>query len=54
VNFFAKFIKAKVDKKRSIDELKHLANQIDLDKDGIISEHDLEAYLSRLNFSNFF
>ena len=54
ISFFAKFIKAKVDKKRTIEEIKHLADQIDLDRDGCISVHDLEAYLTRLNFKDFF
>jgi hypothetical protein len=36
-NFFAKFIKAKVDKKRSLDELKDLVESaIDMDRDGFI------------------
>ncbi len=50
ISFFAKFIKAKVDKKRSLEEIKHLLQYADLDRDGKISDNDLEAALGRVNF----
>ena len=54
ISFFSKFIKAKVDKKRSLEELKHLVAQIDMDKDGYIGHSDLEAFAGRSNFHQFF
>mmetsp|Transcript_32138 Transcript_32138/g.31454 ORF Transcript_32138/g.31454 Transcript_32138/m.31454 type:complete len:128 (+) Transcript_32138:1654-2037(+) len=47
-------MKAKVDKKRSLEEIKELVRKIDIDKDGYVSEQDLEGYLGRLNFQDFF
>ena len=54
INFFAKFIKAKVDKKRDTAEIKALVQMIDVDRDGVISETDLDAFLGRVNFHDFF
>jgi len=54
VGFFAKFLKAKVDKKRSVEELKEFAKQMDLDRDGYLGEEDIDAFLKRLNFKDFF
>ena len=53
-SFFAKFIKAKVDKKKTQEEILFLVKSVDIDKDGVISEEDLEAFLGRLNFQEFF
>ena len=54
VTFFSKFIKAKVDKKRTLDEIKEYVRQVDMDRDGLIGESDLEAFLGRVNFQEFF
>ena len=53
--FFAKFIKAKVDKKRSFEELKELVESgIDMDRDGFIGQSDLDAFVGRANYHQFF
>jgi len=50
-NFFAKFIKAKVDKKRTLEELKELVDaSIDMDRDGFIGLSDLEAFVGRASY----
>jgi Ca2+-binding EF-hand superfamily protein len=50
-NFFAKFIKAKVDKKRTLEELKEIVDaSIDMDKDGCIGLSDLDAFLGRASY----
>ena len=50
-NFFAKFIKAQVDKKRTLEELKELVDaSIDMDKDGFIGLSDLEAFVGRASY----
>jgi Ca2+-binding EF-hand superfamily protein len=54
IGFFSKFIKAKVDKKRSLEEIKELVALIDFDRDGFIGPSDLEAFLGRSNFHKFF
>lgn len=54
INFFAKFIKAKVDKKRSFEEIRSLVEAIDMDKDGNIGHSDLEAFVGRANFHHYF
>ena len=41
VDYFARFLKSKVDKKRDLEELMNHAETMDIDKDGFISEHDL-------------
>lgn len=38
---FADFLKAKIDKRRDLPQLKNLADKIDIDDDGVISAHDL-------------
>jgi len=40
-DYFADFLRAKVDKKRSSEELRRYASFIDVDKDGFVSEIDL-------------
>ena len=54
INFFSKFVKAKVDKKRTVDEIKELVKLIDMDQDGYIGPADLEAFIGRANFHNYF
>ena len=54
-SYFAKFIKAKVDKKRSFEEIKAIVVEVvDMDRDGIISISDLEGFLGRINYHAFF
>ena len=54
-NFFEKFIKAKVDKKRTLEEIKELVDaSIDMDKDGFIGLSDLEAFVGRASYHTFF
>ena len=51
-NFFAKFIKAKVDKKRTLEELKELVDaSIDMDKDGFIGLSDLDTFVGRASYN---
>jgi len=38
---FAEFLKAKVEKRRSMNDLMGYANLMDIDKDGYINEQDL-------------
>ena len=52
--YFAKFLKAKVDKKRDSKELRDLSAKIDLDKDGNIDVNDLETCLGQINHEGFF
>lgn len=55
VSFFSKFLKAKVDKKRPLDELKQLvAARIDMDMDGFVGESDLEAFVGRAHYQPYF
>jgi hypothetical protein len=54
-SFFAKFLKAKVDKKRSLEEIKDLVESgIDMDRDGCIGLSDLDAFVGRANYHQFF
>jgi hypothetical protein len=54
-SFFAKFIKAKVDKKRTLEELKELVDtSLDMDRDGFIGLSDLEAFVGRASYHQFF
>mmetsp|Transcript_23065 Transcript_23065/g.22459 ORF Transcript_23065/g.22459 Transcript_23065/m.22459 type:complete len:459 (+) Transcript_23065:1720-3096(+) len=54
VEVFAAFLKNKIDKKRDLHALRQYANFMDVDKDGYISEIDLETCLSNLNSEAFF
>ena len=54
IKFFSKFIKAKVDKKPEVPEILAIVTQMDIDRDGLIGESDLEAFLGRVNFSKAF
>lgn len=54
VDFFARFLKSKVDKKNSIEELTRHASLIDVDNDGYISVHDLRSCLGNLNNETFY
>jgi hypothetical protein len=51
---FATFLKQKIDKKRSEEELHKYAHFIDIDKDGFISEIDLQICIDNLNTPSFF
>lgn len=51
---FAVFLKHKIDKKRNISELRQYAHYMDIDKDGLISEIDLQTCLANLNSNTFF
>jgi Ca2+-binding EF-hand superfamily protein len=53
-SYFAEFLKAKIDKKRSEEELTRYAYFIDIDKDGFVSEIDLKTCLDNLNSDIFF
>ena len=54
VDYFADFLKQKIDKKRNPNDLHKFANFMDIDKDGFISEIDLQTCLSNLNSNAFF
>ncbi len=47
-------MKSKVDKKRSSGELRQYAHYIDVDKDGFVSEIDLQTCINNLNSNAFF
>jgi hypothetical protein len=54
VNFFSKFLKAKVDKSRPFEELQALvAEAIDMDRDGCISVCDIEGFIGRRQYQEF-
>lgn len=52
--YFAEFLKAKIDKKRSETELARYAYFIDIDKDGFVSEVDLRTCIENLSSDTFF
>lgn len=54
VSVFGQFLKSKIDKKRSLGELKQYAHYMDIDKDGFISDIDLQTCLNNLNSNTFF
>ena len=54
LKFFAKFLKAKVDKKPNVSELLVLVEEMDIDHDGVISESDLDSFLGRVNYTQAF
>lgn len=54
VEDFAQFMKEKINKKLPIDQLTSLAQQIDVDKDGMIGEIDLRTCISNLKSISFF
>ncbi|MFS8160613.1 MAG: hypothetical protein ACMG6E_10510 [Candidatus Roizmanbacteria bacterium] len=47
-------MRAKIDKKRDITSLRNYAHCIDIDKDGFVSEIDLQTCLTNLNSDAFF
>jgi len=51
---FAEFLVAKVDKRKPFEDLLILSNQMDIDRDGMISELDLKTCLTNLNSRTFF
>jgi Ca2+-binding EF-hand superfamily protein len=54
INTFTQFLKAKIDKKRDESQLRKFAQLMDIDKDGLVSEIDLQTCLSHLNSDSFF
>jgi len=53
-DIFASFIKQKVDKKRDEYSISMYVNQMDVDKDGYITEEDLNTCIKNLNNMSFF
>jgi len=51
---FAAFLKQKVDKKRDEYSISMYVNQMDVDKDGFITEDDLNTCIKNLNNQQFF
>jgi Ca2+-binding EF-hand superfamily protein len=51
---FANFLKQKIDKKRTLPELRQYAHYMDVDKDGFVSEVDLQTCLDNLATSTTF
>ena len=54
VDFFAEFLRAKIDKKRTDGELRKYASFMDVDKDGFLSEIDLQTCINNLGSDAFF
>jgi hypothetical protein len=48
VEYFGEFLKAKIDKKRNLSELARYAHYMDIDKDGLVSEIDIQTCLDNL------
>lgn len=51
---FAEFLKQKVEKSRSLEELQSMAVLMDIDKDGYICENDLGTCIKHLDSDSFF
>ena len=51
---FAEFLKQKVEKKRSLDDLIQYSNMLDVDKDGFVTEADIETCIKNLPNMAFF
>ena len=54
VEYFIKFLKSKVDKKRDLDELRRFVELMDIDNDNYISIHDLHSCLGNLSNETFY
>ncbi len=54
VNYFGRFLKNKIDKKRAEGELMRHAQMMDIDQDGFIDKHDLGTVLGNLQNETFF
>jgi Ca2+-binding EF-hand superfamily protein len=54
IGLFAEFLKQKVEKKRPLDELVQYSNMIDVDKDGFVTEADIETCVKNLSNMAFF
>jgi len=54
VEYFSEFLKAKIDKKRSQAELARYAHYMDIDKDGFVSEIDIQTCIDNLQSDTFF
>ena len=51
---FADFLKKKVEKLKSIEELEKIAHLIDIDKDGYVCHNDISTCIRNLQSANFF
>jgi len=54
VDVFAEFLKQKVEKKRSIEDLARYAGLMDVDKDGYVTEQDILTCIKNLQNATFF
>ena len=54
VTYFTNFLKNKVDKKWTYDELKNFAIMMDIDQDGFIDVHDLNTIIGNLANEKFY
>lgn len=54
VNSFASFLRQKVDKKRSLEDLQKYAKMLDVDKDSRITEADINTCIANLNNLSFY
>ncbi len=54
VIYFTNFLKNKVDKKWTFDELKDFATMMDIDQDGFIDVQDLNTVLGNLTNERFY
>jgi Ca2+-binding EF-hand superfamily protein len=54
VTDFAEFVKLKIDKKRSEEDIVSECNMIDIDKDGFIGQEDLKTCLENVQSFSFF
>ena len=52
-DLFAEFLKAKIDKRRELGQLRSLADKMDIDDDGLVSAHDLSYSLDNLHNQSF-
>jgi Ca2+-binding EF-hand superfamily protein len=54
IQYFTNFLKNKVDKKRTFEELKNFAIMMDIDQDGFIDVHDLNTVIGNLANEKFY
>lgn len=52
--YFTNFLKNKVDKKRTFEELRNFAVMMDIDQDGFIDVHDLNTVIGNLSNDKFY
>lgn len=53
VEFFGRFLKKKIDKKRDAGELMRFAHMMDVDQDSYIDQYDLQTCLGNINNDTF-